>query len=193
MRKYFIDAIIFLLVFNVFFSLCFFVKNKICKTKFAIKDIIKKQFLYAYIFTIIALTVLPYWRFDMDKLELIILPFEQEEVNYIPFRTLCKYCFAANESVDSWRVVSFVNVLGNVALFVPIGILLEYQKNRTFKVTLAIGFLLTSFIEIVQYFTGRVSDVDDLIMNMLGICIGYAIGKYVRKLFSKNNVCSDIL
>lgn len=179
MRKYFIDTIIFFVIFNVLFLLCFMVKCKICKNKYSIKDIIKKQFLYVYIFTLFSQTVLPYWRFDMDKFELIILPFQQKSINCIPFRTLYNYIFESNTNVDSWSMVALVNVLGNIALFVPIGFVLQFQKKKTFKVTIVIGFLITGFIEVIQYFIGRVSDVDDLIMNMLGVCIGYAVAKHL--------------
>ncbi len=180
MRKYFIDAIIFFIILNIFFLFCFTIINKIRERNSLFIDVLKKQFLYVYICTIIALTVLPYWRFDIESLEIIILPFTKEDINYIPFKTIYNYFVYSNTNVDNWGMVSFVNVLGNIAFFIPIGFLFIYQKGIKLRTTLVIAFLITFFIEVTQYFTGRVSDIDDLILNMIGTYIGCVLAKYLK-------------
>lgn len=70
------------------------------------------------------------------------------------------------------------NTILNVILFMPFGFLVpavwkEYRSLR--KMALA-GFLLSLFIEILQIFTFRLTDVDDLITNTGGTMLGYYIG-----------------
>lgn len=71
------------------------------------------------------------------------------------------------------------NTILNIIMFAPFGFLLpmlwkEYRSLR--KVALA-GFLLSLFIEILQIFTFRLTDVDDLITNTAGTVIGYCVSK----------------
>lgn len=71
------------------------------------------------------------------------------------------------------------NTVLNIILFMPLGFLLpavwkEYRSLR--KIALA-GFLLSLFIELLQIFTFRLTDVDDLITNTGGTMLGYFIGK----------------
>ena len=78
-----------------------------------------------------------------------------------------------------------LNVLGNAGMFVPSGIVLPvvYKKlDSLWKVT-AVGFLLSLCIELLQLpFSVRATDVDDLIMNTLGVMLGYGIYALVRAL-----------
>ena len=75
------------------------------------------------------------------------------------------------------------NVVGNAAMFVPSGIVLPivYRKlNRFWKVA-AYGALISLCIEILQLpFASRASDVDDIILNTLGVALGYGIYAAVR-------------
>ena len=90
-------------------------------------------------------------------------------VNLIPFVNLFDY--------DSRRDL-LLNVIGNTAMFIPSGIVLPiiYKKlNNIWKVVTA-GMLISLCIEIIQLpFSVRASDVDDLILNTLGVVIGYGI------------------
>ncbi len=68
------------------------------------------------------------------------------------------------------------NVFGNIVWFIPFGFFLAYQAKTTWYKTLLFTFLLSLSIEILQYVVGSgVSDVDDLLFNVIGGCIGYAI------------------
>ena len=71
-----------------------------------------------------------------------------------------------------------MNSLGNVLLFVPFGFCIPVLFNRmTFKKVILIGFLSSLFIELVQLLQPRGTDVDDLWINSLGVCLGYAVYK----------------
>ena len=82
-----------------------------------------------------------------------------------------------------------VNVVGNIACFVPFGILLPFnvKKLDRFASVLLLAFVFTLSIESVQLITRTGSfDVDDILLNTLGGILGYAIYKIV--LIIKNNV-----
>lgn len=75
------------------------------------------------------------------------------------------------------------NVIGNVAMFIPSGIVLPiiYKRLNTFgKVVLAGGGISLS-IEMIQLpFSVRATDIDDLILNTAGVIIGYGIYALVQ-------------
>lgn len=74
-------------------------------------------------------------------------------------------------------LVAFYNLAANVLLFVPFGLfLLSLLKKRSFFTLLAIPFAAISAIEIAQFLSRRGSlDIDDLILNMSGVFLGYAL------------------
>lgn len=66
-----------------------------------------------------------------------------------------------------------------ILLFVPFGFLLPavWRDYRTLKKTAFAGFALSLAIEILQIFTFRLTDVDDLITNTAGALAGYFLAK----------------
>ena len=85
---------------------------------------------------------------------------------------------------DGW----IVNILGNIAMFIPVGIFWPFcfkKLDNIWKAILA-GAGFTLFIEISQLvFYDRCSDVDDLILNTAGVVAGAVIYFAVRKLKQK--------
>ncbi len=97
-------------------------------------------------------------------------------VNLIPFVNLFDY--------DNKRDL-LVNVIGNTAMFIPSGIVLPiiYKKLNTFWKVIAAGAMISLCIEVIQLpFSVRASDVDDLILDVLGVAIGYGIYAAVKHL-----------
>ncbi|MBD7946228.1 MULTISPECIES: VanZ family protein [Psychrobacillus] len=93
----------------------------------------------------------------------------------------------------------YINFLGNIALFIPIGFLfpLVFKRMEIFPFPVIMGFLISLFIEIVQIPQNRSSDVDDLWLNSSGALVGYLIYLLVRrkfpvfcKVFKKNHATS---
>lgn len=73
-------------------------------------------------------------------------------------------------------IKSTINLLGNVAAFVPFGALIRWVRNKKtgFFTATVYTFLFSLCIECVQLVTRvGVFDVDDLILNTLGGMIGY--------------------
>lgn len=71
------------------------------------------------------------------------------------------------------------NTILNIILFIPLGILVPaiWKNYRSIKTMFFMGLALSVSIEILQIFTFRLTDIDDLITNTAGAVIGYYIGK----------------
>lgn len=83
-------------------------------------------------------------------------------------------------TLDSWGKAMIV---GNFLMFIPMGILLllcleNVNKKNIFKYAV----LIPLAIEVLQLVVGRSFDIDDLVMNFLGIVIGYYLVKLIKKL-----------
>ena len=113
------------------------------------------------------------------------------ESNFIPFKEIFRYSIGSNKFIK--------NVLGNIILFIPFGFLSSYLlKNRKLVVITILTIIASGTIETVQYYIGRVFDIDDIILNLLGGIIGFliyigidAIRNKVKVL--KNDTVLDIL
>lgn len=95
-------------------------------------------------------------------------------INLIPFVYLLDYDVRAH---------MIYNVFGNIMMFVPTGIVLPvlYKRLDNFFKVAGTGLLISLAIEILQLpFADRTSDVDDLILNTLGVVIGYVLFVIVR-------------
>lgn len=67
------------------------------------------------------------------------------------------------------------NVIGNMALFVPVGLLFPVLigQGRAIRTAVFSAFLLSLLIEVCQYlFAARIFDVDDLLLNVAGALVG---------------------
>jgi glycopeptide antibiotics resistance protein len=77
------------------------------------------------------------------------------------------------------------NARGNFILFVPLGILLPLVWRRLrFWNGLLVALALSIGIELAQYLTrpwsNRLADVNDVILNVGGACLGLALVSLVR-------------
>ncbi|MDR2205032.1 MAG: VanZ family protein [Flavobacteriaceae bacterium] len=121
-----------------------------------------------YIFILIYLMFFGYGRFQMDDYGLKISPI----LSTVQF-------FQRNAERGNWMNI-FVNVFGNIVMFVPFGfmgwIFLKFQNFKPLLISF-LSFLL--IVESLQYFT-RLGffDVDDVLLNTLGLWIGFRIWKF---------------
>lgn len=81
----------------------------------------------------------------------------------------------------------FIEELANIILFIPLGFFLPavFRTNRKAYKTILIIFATTFSIEFFQYFIGRLTDIDDIITNLLGGIIGYMIFKTMDRFLEK--------
>ena len=99
--------------------------------------------------------------------------------NLVPFREIRRY-LKYRGTIGSWRV--FLNLAGNVVGFMPFGALLPALKEKAagFWRTALFSLELSLFIELSQLVLQAGScDVDDLMLNTLGGCLGYALHRLV--------------
>lgn len=86
--------------------------------------------------------------------------------NFVPFKEIFRY------SIGSEKFLR--NVLGNIILFIPYGFLSSYYSGNKKLGIATITTIITSLaIESVQYYIGRVFDIDDIILNLVGGITGF--------------------
>ncbi|GGP15020.1 antibiotic resistance protein VanZ [Oceanobacillus neutriphilus] len=105
-------------------------------------------------------------------------------INIIPFYTISDYAKAVFAGDISIRIAG-VNLLGNILLTLPIGAYL-YFNRVSFKKTTAAAILIPVVIELGQlllHYIGlatRSVDIDDIILNFIGILSGYYLAKVCK-------------
>lgn len=108
----------------------------------------------------------------------------QSNLNLQPLQTITRYIHLLQGDYSGYlKQHAFINLFGNVVMFVPLGILLPgiWRGMRRFFPFLLSGIGIILAIELIQLFTLLGScDVDDVLLNVVGICIGFI----VKKLFS---------
>ena len=88
--------------------------------------------------------------------------------NFIPFKEIMRYNITSR--------LFFKNVLGNMIMFLPFGFFVSYYlKSEKLTLPLFLILIASVSIEVVQLLIGRVFDVDDIILNILGGLMGYGI------------------
>jgi glycopeptide antibiotics resistance protein len=98
--------------------------------------------------------------------------------NFVPFKTIASYLLG-----NKGLIIVGINIAGNIGLLVPFGILLPFvYRNITWKASLVIAVLAGVLIEGQQVVlhTG-IFDIDDVILNALGVMIGYWICSVFKK------------
>ena len=75
-----------------------------------------------------------------------------------------------------------INILGNIILFIPFGFLgIIFEKLKKLKNLLPIFIIAISIIELLQYITNKgFADIDDVIINTIGVAIGFWIYDKVK-------------
>lgn len=86
--------------------------------------------------------------------------------NFIPFQEMFRYDFGTG--------LFMRNVIGNMLIFLPFGFFVSYFLDLNKVRTIMILSLITSTcIETTQLVIGRVFDVDDIMLNIVGGMMGY--------------------
>ena len=80
----------------------------------------------------------------------------------------------------------FRNIIGNVLMFIPYGFFASlYIEIKEALKALILVFVASLSIEVTQLAIGRVFDVDDILLNVVGGMIGYGIYYVFDKLSEK--------
>ena len=137
-------------IIMISFRLCYLLKNH--------KKIILYHELWMLMFAIYILCLFQVVTFQDDT------PWASN--NFIPFREISRYSITSR--------LFFKNVVGNMIMFFPFGLFISYYlKADKIKLPLLLTSITSVAIECVQLAIGRVFDVDDILLNILGGVIGY--------------------
>ncbi len=95
--------------------------------------------------------------------------------NLIPLKEISRYSVGSR--------LFFKNVIGNLVMFMPYGFFASYftkMDNKYYAFSLIAFASIT--IETTQLAIGRVFDIDDIILNIIGGMIGYGIYRLLSKI-----------
>ena len=129
--------------------------------------------LVVYLLVVASITVIP------TRVSTIRSP-HSDHINLVPgdYSLRCyRNAWSTNKDLKAFCVI---NTLGNVVLFLPLGILLPLVSSRfhLLKRVLLLALCLSLSIELLQFmlrFLGnaRAVDIDDVLLNTLGACLGF--------------------
>ena len=111
--------------------------------------------------------------------------FVRSEPQLVPFKTTIFYAKHVHSLTD-WF---FKNLSCNIVMFMPYGFLtplfMKPYKYMGVKVTFTAA-LVSIGIEIFQFITAfGLCDIDDVILNVIGAVIGYALYKLILRIINK--------
>ena len=111
--------------------------------------------------------------------DLSLIEYIRTSSNFVPFKTISTYIMAMFDGSLNLGI-PIKNLIGNLIMFLPMGIYLPYyikKINKVGRFTFSMIILLF-VIEVTQLVTRRGSfDIDDFILNMVGALIGFGIWK----------------
>ncbi len=119
-------------------------------------------------------TAVIFWITILSREELIGTP-----IKYQPFHALASFV----KEIHKGRLGA--NFIGNILLFMPIGVLLPLVTGKKkWLWTVVAGGGLSLFIEITQLITSRgCFDPDDVMLNITGTAIGFGLYRYLMRYF----------
>ncbi len=97
--------------------------------------------------------------------------------NFVPFVEIFRY--------KPFGRLFVKNIVGNVVMFMPYGFFVgKYASDKNDYLAFFLIFLASLSIECTQLAIGRVFDVDDILLNVIGGSIGYLIYLLTDKIFN---------
>lgn len=139
----------------------------------------KQIFSFAFFLYVLALIDITFFPIPVDP-KLIKLSRMHNSVihqNWLPFSTI--YFMVKYSRHDINHLINFI---GNALLFVPFGFSIPIVTKKSFGRAISLGIIVIFTIELSQLafsylygFTYRIFDVDDIILNTIGLLIGVII------------------
>ena len=142
---------------------------------------------YVYIFAVLTLTgyfILfkevsshGWWDKVLHRLD------TRNRVNLVPFQM-----FKIYKTLDK-------QVVGNFVMLLPLGIYLPlmYKRIKSFFPVAIVSLLVSVSIELMQLVTSyRSTDIDDVILNTSGACVGFILFVIIRAIVTKKPVAGQV-
>lgn len=104
------------------------------------------------------------------------------EPNLLPFKTIWPYLTG-----EFGLLIGGLNIVGNIIFLIPLGLLLPKLFSRINQLrVLLIAVLFCLAIELTQaYFKIGIFDIDDVLLNVLGVMVGYWMVVYLPVVWGK--------
>jgi len=191
--------LVFMILYLIIFIIYFFSTLK-RRAKWLNNDAIVNAFFIFYLLAVAYLVFTPisiWTTSNQDDFVIQVLqrePFtwwEIANINLIPFRSLVQTLGGLR---DGFYLLTLRAIGGNFIMLFPLPIFLGLLSKRalTFKKVVIIGFCTTLFIESMQLvinlstrWPNRLVCVDDLLLNTLGVIVGYLVYKKWYRFFQK--------
>ena len=90
-------------------------------------------------------------------------------VNLVPFDEI------GRQMARSSRSLAIFNVIGNLLLLVPFGLLAHAAWRWAWWPTTLVAAIFSTGIEACQFLTGRTADIDDVLLNTAGASLAAAV------------------
>lgn len=98
--------------------------------------------------------------------------------NLIPFKEMFRYKIGSR--------LFFKNVVGNTLMFIPFGFFTSYiLREIKLRWVIVITLIVSVTIELTQSQIGRIFDIDDVILNVIGGVFGYYIFNFLYHIRNK--------
>ncbi len=109
--------------------------------------------------------------------------------NFLPFKTIFPYLMG-----DKGWIIAGINLAGNIVLLLPIGFLIPLVfRNITWKKSLTLAVATGLSIEVLQVILHvGIFDVDDVILNGLGVMMGFWVSVLLAKMAPSSAVKNTI-
>ena len=105
--------------------------------------------------------------------------------NLVPFHTIWQYLYLLVRRTNPYLIPhAFINLFGNVAVFIPLGFFLPclWKRVRSLGSFLLCTAAIIVAVELIQLFTLQGScDIDDFILNELGLFMGFGVYQWLKK------------
>lgn len=137
-------------------------------------------FFVIYAATVIKLTIIPDWvfyrDFDTKKIMFYSGVGNHVPVNLVPLKNILSFLRGeVHVNKEDMVMVVMLNLVGGIVLFCPLGFFLPtfFPKMQNWKAVVLAGLGCSFVIETIQFFIGRAADVDDMLLNSIGVLGGY--------------------
>ncbi|MFR9241609.1 MAG: VanZ family protein [Clostridium baratii] len=169
----------------IIFNILYIKSRKRSNLNLSLKHLIYKNLFILYILMVINVTIFPLVIDTQRAIDVFA------STNFIPFKeTMSSFNGLSASFSTSFAIKLFlINILGNIILFMPLGFLLPIINQNfnniksIFKISLFTTISIESFQFINSFFGGfRVTDIDDIILNILGGLLGFLIFVLLSKI-----------
>ena len=118
----------------------------------------------------------------------VLLPWT-ERIKLVPVRSLIRF-YRTNPHQGRFYFILFLEIFGNILLFLPFGFILKYFYPYKGNLTIVVyGLLLSIGIEVTQLLLQiGICDIDDVILNTTGAAAGVFVYTQMKKSIERKNV-----